>query len=99
MEGINRVTNRQTLAGAFTPSTPANVHSHGGDIATINGTLLCKPKVGSFMLTCDRIDVADDLLSAQCLKRNGIRVPATLTLTGYRGVISNCDGVLFKGRC
>ncbi len=100
MVGINLVANCLTFAGALESSSLPNAHSCSGDIANINGKLLCNPPVGSFTLTCDRIDVENDVLSAQCLKRDSVtRVPSTLNVADYRGVISNCDGVLTKDRC
>ena len=78
-----------------------NAHSRGGDIVTLNGKLLCNPTVDSFTVTCDRIAVAADELPAWCLKSDTsvTRVQTTLNVAGYRGVISNCNGVLKKGLC
>ena len=99
MVGIDLVANRKNFAGTFAQAGLPNAHSRGADIVNLNGKLLCNPTVDSFTVTCKTIEVATDELSARCLKRNGTRVPATLKLAGYHGLISNCDGVLKKGSC
>lgn len=77
-----------------------NAHLCTGDIANINGKLMCNPPVGNFSLSCNMIDVENNQLTAQCLKAdNNTRVAASLNVSGYHGVISNCNGVLTKGRC
>ncbi len=82
------------------PATLARAHSCSGDIANINGTLICNPPVGAFTLTCNKIDLQGSMLSAQCLKGDGTtRVPSSLDVGGFKGVVENCDGKLTKGRC
>ena len=70
-----------------------------GDIANIDGKLLCNPPLGLFTPTCSMVDVNNDVLTAQCLRRDGTGNSASLDLAGYSGVVSNCDGHLLKGRC
>ncbi|MEX2499401.1 MAG: CVNH domain-containing protein [Wenzhouxiangellaceae bacterium] len=77
-----------------------DAHSCTGDIGNINGELLCNPPVGSFTLTCNSIDINDNVLSAECLKGDTeTRVQSSLNVDGYHGVVSNCDGELTRGRC
>ena len=86
--------------GSSTQSAPlADAHLCSGDIANINGQLMCNPPLGSFSLSCHNINVNDDLLSASCLTRSGEQNATNLNIAGYHGVIQNCDGVLTKGGC
>lgn len=88
------------FTGAGNHASLNNAHLCIADIANINGKLLCNPPTGSFSLTCNQIDVNDNTLTAQCLKADSqTRVAASLNLSGYQGVVENCDGVLTKGRC
>lgn len=100
MVGIDLVASCPNVAS--TQSKLPNAHRCSGDIANINGKLLCKPTVDSFTVTCNRIAVAGDQLSAWCLKQDSVTYTQSppLNVAGYRGsLISNCDGVLTKGRC
>lgn len=100
MVGIDLHASCLSYSGGWPTSSLAKAHSCSGDIANINGKLICNPPVGEFTLTCKQIDIQQNLLSAQCLKRDGTtRVPATLDVSGYHGIISNCNGVLTKGQC
>jgi hypothetical protein len=77
----------------------ANAHLCSGDIANINGQLICNPPVGSFTLSCDKLDIQGTLLTASCDTNTGHSKQASLDVENYHGVIENCDGVLVKGRC
>lgn len=101
MVGIDLVASCPNVAGTFTSWTLPNAHSCGGDIANINGKLLCNPTVDSFTVTCNRIAVAEDELAAWCLMQDSETYKySKLNVAGYRGsLISNCNGVLTKGQC
>ena len=101
MMGIDLVANCKNFAGKSDESRLPNAHSCGGDIANINGKLLCNPTVDAFTVTCDRIAVAEDELSAWCLMQDSETYKySKLNVAGYRGsLISNCNGVLTKGQC
>ncbi len=89
-----------SFTGAGNHTSLDNAHLCSGDIANINGKLLCNPPLGSFSLTCDQIDINNNTLTAQCLKKDATtRMAAALNLNGYHGIVENCDGVLTKGRC
>lgn len=101
MVGLELSANCPKFDGTFAQAGLPNAHSCGGDIANINGKLLCNPTVDSFTVTCNRIAVAEDELSAWCLMQDSETYKySKLNVAGYRGsLISNCDGVLTKGRC
>ena len=87
MVGIDLVANCPNFAGTFARAGLPNAHSRGADIVNLNDELLCNPTVDSFTVTCKSIAMAADELSAQCLRRNGTSVRATLKLAGYHGLI------------
>ncbi len=101
MVGIDLVAYCTNFGGTLDKAKLANAHNCSGDIANLNGKLLCNPTVDSFTVTCNRIAVVGDELSAWCLKSDNseTRVQTKLNVAGYRGLISNCDGVLKKGQC
>ncbi len=100
MDGTQLQARCPDFNGGGNNTSLSNAHLCRADIANINGKLLCNPPTGSFTLSCNQIDVSSGTLSAQCLKADAAtRIPASLELNGYQGVIENCNGVLTKGRC
>ena len=101
MVGLDLVANCAKFNGSYVASKLPNAHSCGADIANLNGKLLCNPTVRSFAVTCDTIAVANDMLSARCLKSDSVTyMQSTLNVAGYGGsLISNCNGLLTTGSC
>ena len=70
-----------------------------GDIANINGKLKCFPgpeggPSGSYLQTCNNTQYNQEVLTANCRKKNGSYALAQLRITSCDGDISNDDGQL-----
>lgn len=97
-DGTTLTAQCQTMQGASVSASLSYPTSCVGDIGNINGVLACAGPNGSYALTCRSISVSGSTLSAECQKRDGSWIPASLpNFQGFHGDITNCNGVLQNG--